>query len=77
VLLWGIIQDEVQKLIGLRIRMRSGDDILPATKEDLHKLIGRIDQVLEDGVVEEEEFREFEVLILESLRAILRILSKE
>ncbi|MFX1476212.1 MAG: hypothetical protein ACFFCO_12140 [Promethearchaeota archaeon] len=50
---------------------------MTSTKQELRDLIGRIDQVLADGVVEEEEFREFEVLILESLRAILKALAKD
>lgn len=57
--------------------MWSGETNLSTTKQELQNLIGRIDQVLADGVVEEEEFREFEVLILESLRAILRLLIKK
>ena len=57
--------------------MRDGEEYLTSTKQELQGLIGRIDQVLTDGVVEEGEFREFEVLILESLRAILKILGKD
>ncbi len=57
--------------------MREGEEYMTSTKEELQGLIGRIDQVLTDGVVEEGEFREFEVLILESLRAILKILAKD
>ncbi len=68
---------KAQKLIGLIIRMGGGEANLTSTKQELRDLIGRIDQVLADGVVEEEEFREFEVLILESLRAILKALAKD
>jgi hypothetical protein len=57
--------------------VRSGEAGLTTTKQELKGLIGRIDQVLTDGVVDEEEFREFEVLILESLRVILQILAKD
>jgi hypothetical protein len=46
-------------------------------KENVQSLIKRIDQVLKDGVIDEQEFREFEFLILESLRVILDILSNE
>lgn len=46
-------------------------------KEDAQTLIKRIDQVLKNGVIDEQEFREFELLMLESLRVILSILSKQ
>lgn len=57
--------------------MRDGEVYLTSSKQELQGLIGRINQLLSDGVVDEEEFREFEVLILESLRAILKILVKD
>ncbi|MFX1563013.1 MAG: hypothetical protein ACFFDP_06870 [Promethearchaeota archaeon] len=46
-------------------------------KEDVQTLIKRLDQVLEDGVIDEQEFREFEFLMLESLRFILKILTEK
>jgi len=46
-------------------------------KVDIQTLIKRIDQVLEDGVIDEQEFREFEFLILESLGFILKILTEK
>ncbi len=57
--------------------VRDGEVCLTSSKQELQGLIGRINQLLSDGVVDEEEFREFEVLILESLRAILKILVKD
>jgi hypothetical protein len=46
-------------------------------KEELQTLIKRIDHVLADGTIGAHEFREFEILILESLRTILRILQEQ
>ncbi len=45
--------------------------------DELKKLIARIDRVLNDEVLDNSEFQEFEKLILESLRAILSILSQQ
>ena len=48
-----------------------------SNKEDIQSLINRIDKVLQDGILDDKEFLEFEMLILESLRLILKYLSSK
>ena len=55
---------------------RYSELFMVSNKEKLQDLIKRIDHLLKDGVLDEQEFRDFEILILESLRAILQILSE-
>jgi hypothetical protein len=47
------------------------------THDKLKQLIARIDRVLSDEILDDSEFQEFEKLILESLRAIMSILSEK
>lgn len=57
--------------------MQSGAWTMESNKEDIKRLIKRIDKILQDGLLDDKEFQEFEILLLESLRLILKTLSKE